>query len=178
MLKAFRSERLNFRPWILADAEAFYDLTKDDGFNAFPITKYRQTSVDSARQWIQEAIDLHQKTGLGKIGVWGEKKNLVGSVGLTPWEWDGENLVDLMYRIRSSEWGHGYGTEAAIAITQYAFENLKLKELTATITPDNAPSIKLAKSLGMKFEKRITLKGVETDLFRLPKANFLKGEKK
>ena len=57
--------------------------------------------------------------------------------------------------------------ELADALRNYGFEQLKLKEITATITPDNIPSKKIAERLGLKFDKKIVLLGVETDLYRL-----------
>jgi RimJ/RimL family protein N-acetyltransferase len=42
-----------------------------------------------------------------------------------------------------------------------------LKEVTATITPNNLASLKVASKLGMRFDRRTELKGVATELFRL-----------
>jgi RimJ/RimL family protein N-acetyltransferase len=89
--------------------------------------------------------------------------------GLTPWTWEGERLVDLTYRLRESSWGRGYGKEAAVALLRHGFEDRGLSQITATITPDNLASRKIANALGMAFDRSIVLKGVATDLFRLKK---------
>jgi len=44
---------------------------------------------------------------------------------------------------------------------------LGLDQITATITPDNLPSKKIAEKLGMKFDRHILLLGVPTELYRL-----------
>lgn len=162
------TSRLKIAPWTEAQAAAFFELSNDDGFNSYPITKYRQPDLSSARSWINGAAALYQKTRLGKLAIWEiATDTLVGMGGLTPWSLEGEELVDLTYRFKRSAWGQGYGTEAATALVKYAFDELHLPMITATITPDNIPSKKVAEKLGMKFDKRILLLGVETDLYRL-----------
>lgn len=152
------ANRLTIRPFTEADAPEFLELTRDDGFNAFPINIYRQKDINSAREWIKNAR--------GKYGVW-EKGVLIGMGGLTSWIWEGEELVDITYRLRESAWGRGLGQELARALRDYGFKTLRLPQITATITPDNFPSKKIAERLGMKFDKKILLNNVDTELWRL-----------
>lgn len=154
------SARLLIRKWTLEMAQDFFNLTQDDGFNSYPITKYKQEDIQSAREWIQKntaKMAVHHK----------ETKFLLGMGGLTPWEFENEKLIDITYRLKMSSWGHGYGFELASALVHYGVHELKLKQITATITPDNIPSQKIADKLGMKFDQQITLLGVSTNLYRL-----------
>ncbi len=154
------ADRLTIRPFTEADAGEFFELAQDDGFNAFPINIYRQKDLAAARGWLKNAH--------GKFGVWEKKSGaLIGMGGLTPWTWDGEELVDITYRLRGSAWGQGYGWELALALKNYAFDILKLPEITATIMPTNLPSRKIADRMGFQFDKKIILKGVDTELYRL-----------
>ncbi len=154
------TERIFIRPFLPEDAEAFYELSLDRGFTLFPINDYRQKDVNSAMEWIRQ--NNH------KYGVLEKKSGkLIGMGGLTPWTWDGENLVDITYRLRESSWGQGLGTELARTLMDYALQRLKLKNLTATITPDNLASKKIAESLGLRLNKKIILLGVEADLYRI-----------
>lgn len=160
--------RLLIKPFTTQDAEAFLELSQDVGFTLFPITIYQQSDVESAKKWIEEAIDLNQKTSLGKWGVWErESKTLIGLGGLTPWQLGDEELVDITYRLRESAWGKGYGHELALALVRFGFQECHLLQMTATITPDNEASKKVAAKLGMKYDQRIMLKGVPTDVYRL-----------
>lgn len=154
------TERLIIKPWTEADAESFFHLTSDQGFRLFPITNYEQTSIDSAREWIRK--NPHKFAVIEK-----STNTIIGMGGLTPWTFDGEEMIDITYRLRESAWGKGYGWETAKALRDYGFQQLKLKEITATITPDNIPSKKIAEKLGLKFAKKIILLGVETELYRL-----------
>lgn len=156
------ADKIIIRPFTEADAEEFYELTLDAGFNAFPINVYRQDSVATAREWIRNAR--------GKFGVW-EDGRLIGMGGLTPWEWEGEELVDITYRLRESAWGRGLGLKLALSLRDYGFKELRLPEITATITPDNLPSKKIAGKLGLKFDRMILLNGVVTELYRLRPAS-------
>jgi [ribosomal protein S5]-alanine N-acetyltransferase len=163
-----QTQRLNILPWQEDQAQAFLELTQDEGFNLFPITIYRQASLDSARQWILEALALNQQTSLGKWAVWEKSSGaLLGMGGLTPWQHENEHMIDITYRLRQSAWGSGLGLELAHALVQFGFNNLHLTEITATITPDNLASQRIAEKIGMKRDKRIILLGVETDLYRL-----------
>jgi ribosomal-protein-alanine N-acetyltransferase len=156
----FTSKRLLIRAWKESDAEAFYELAQDEGFNLHPITVYRQKSIDTAREWIRNVK--------GKLAVFEkEPGQLIGLGGLTPWTWEGEELVDITYRLRESAWGKGYGWELAEALVNHGFRERGLEQITATITPDNLPSKKIAEKLGMKFDRHILLLGVPTDLYRL-----------
>lgn len=152
------ANRLVIRPFTENDAEEFLKLSRDDGFNAYPINIYRQENSESALQWIKNAR--------GKYGVW-ENEKLIGMGGLTFWNWEGEELVDITYRLRESAWGRGLGWELAVSLRDYAFDVLKLPEITATIMPTNLPSRKIADRLGFKFDRKIILKGVDTELYRL-----------
>jgi [ribosomal protein S5]-alanine N-acetyltransferase len=153
-----RTPRLVITPLGASDAEEFFELTGDDTFNAFPINVYRQTSLATTRDWI--------RTSRGKFAVRAAEA-LIGMGGLTPWQWEGEDLVDITYRLRGSAVGQGYGWELAVALRDHAFQTLALPHITATITPDNAPSKRIAVKLGFRFEKNILLNDVPTELHRL-----------
>lgn len=160
--------RLIIRSWEPEDASDFYRLTQDSGFTLYPITDYRQANEESARQWILAARELNQKSGLGKWGAWEKVSGeLIGMGGLTPWVWEGENLVDITYRLRESAWGKGLGGELARALLDFGLNHMKLPQITATITPDNQGSHKIIRSLGFELSERITLLGIATDLYRL-----------
>jgi RimJ/RimL family protein N-acetyltransferase len=154
------SNRLIISSWEAQHAAAFFELSQDAGFNLFPITIYRQANVESARDWI-----MNSKT---KWGVWEKQSGeLIGIGGLTPWQLGADELVDITYRLRESNWGQGYGLELARALVKYGFTEMGLQQITATITPDNEASKKIAAKLGMVFDQHILLKNVPTDVYRL-----------
>ena len=161
------SNRLLIKPFEESNAEAFFELSNDKGFGLFPINDYRQKNVESAREWIKKTREVNLTRHLGKWGMWSKDSHeLLGMGGLTPWIWEGVELIDMTYRFRESTWGRGLGMESAQALVDHGLKTLGLLEITATITPDNMASKQIAERLGMKFDKNITLLGVSTDLYR------------
>lgn len=155
-----KTPRLTIKAWTEGDAADFYELSLDAGFTLFPITIYRQASIESSVEWI--------RNNQAKWAVWEtESGKLLGMGGLTPWTYEEEKMIDITYRLRESAWGKGYGLELARALVEYGFNHLNLSEITATITPDNAASKAIAAKLGFTFDKHIILKNVATDLYRL-----------
>lgn len=154
------TKRLIIRPFIEEDAQSFLALSNDKGFTLFPITIYKQESIETAKEWIRN-------NPFKFACVEKATQELIGMGGLTPWEWDNEKLTDITYRLRESAWGKGYGFELAQELVKHGLLKQKLTNITATITPDNIGSQKIAAKLGFKFDQHITLKGVPTDLYRL-----------
>lgn len=81
--------------------------------------------------------------------------NVVGHCGFIDKEIEKNTEIDLTYIFDPSAWGKGYGTEIAIALKNYAFNDLGLKRLVALIHPDNSASANIAKKIGMKNSKSI-----------------------
>lgn len=124
---------------------------------------YRVGESSSA---IEEKIEQHivSKERINEpkpfIGIWAihhKKDNkCIGECGL------GFVKIDGMEREILSEgalafpyWGKGLAVEAAIAVRDYCFFEIGIERLAAIILPKNKPSIKLARSLFMEFEREI-----------------------
>ena len=48
--------------------------------------------------------------------------------------------IELAYRFARAAWGRGIATEAAVALTDYAFAGARLARLVAVTFPENTPS--------------------------------------
>ncbi len=62
----------------------------------------------------------------------------------------GSQLGWLGYGLYNHEWGQGYAREGVREVVHLAFHELMLQRLEAGIRPENRPSIKLVRALGMK----------------------------
>ena len=72
----------------------------------------------------------------------------IGRVGpLHPADWPG---TEIGWTLARSAWGRGYALEAAIAATDWAFENLGWSEIIHCIAPTNAASQAVAMRLGSR----------------------------
>jgi RimJ/RimL family protein N-acetyltransferase len=56
----------------------------------------------------------------------------------------------LGYALSPAYWGHGYATEAARALIQYAFQEMKLPRLLAETSEENTRSQNVMRRLGMR----------------------------
>lgn len=57
--------------------------------------------------------------------------------------------VEIAWRLASQHWNHGYATESAKAVLQYAFEKLKLNEVVSFTVPDNIRSRRVMEKIGL-----------------------------
>ena len=74
-------------------------------FTRFPITNYRQTDLSSSLKWIQQTRLQNQTSGLGKWAVTlKETQDIIGMGGLTPWSYEGEEMIDITYRLHHEAW--------------------------------------------------------------------------
>ena len=69
-----------------------------------------------------------------------------GTAGLRPLE---ESGLEIFYSLAPGAWGHGYATEAARAVVEYALGSLGLPEVLAEVDEGNAASVAVVKRLGM-----------------------------
>ena len=84
----------------------------------------------------EQTKDCLQKKILGhyadfSFGLWAlidsVTKKLIGCAGLMVQSVDGEDFVELGYRLDPKYWGKGLASEAVAAISQYAFNSLTCK---------------------------------------------------
>lgn len=78
-------------------------------------------------------------------------------------------LAYLGYIVRTSRAGEGIATEAARLVARYGFEKLGFQRLEIVVSPDNAPSLKVAQKLGAMQEgflrNRLNLHGSPCDAY-------------
>jgi RimJ/RimL family protein N-acetyltransferase len=79
----------------------------------------------------------------------------IGHAGLVPQEVEGVTELEVGYWIAPAFWGKGYATEAALALKDFAFNQLNMARIIALIYPDNLASCRVADKLGMRVWKRI-----------------------
>jgi hypothetical protein len=110
--------------------------------------------------WLQTCLEWYYRSwGFGTYAVVTKhNQEVIGYCGLFYFpDLDGQPEVEIGYRLARSAWGQGYATEAAIAVRDYAFKTLGIKRLIAMIDPSNIASVRVAKKIGMQYEKDIML---------------------
>jgi RimJ/RimL family protein N-acetyltransferase len=162
------TERICLRTPTPQDAEALYDLFADaevmQGLNRDPVS-----AVEEARALIEAGIGGWRTDGLGPfiVETAATDRQVVGQAGLmifdtrgwTPSTWakaGSHAQPELGWALVRAHWGHGYATEAAAAIRDWARECRSITRLVSLISPDNARSQRVAERLGAKPTETVT----------------------
>jgi [ribosomal protein S5]-alanine N-acetyltransferase len=81
--------------------------------------------------------------------------------------------VEIGYRLNPDYWNCGVITEAARAVREHAFADLKLARVISLIHLENIPSRRVAEKNGMKVEKEITFRGFPTLVYAISREEWL-----
>lgn len=118
-------------------------------------------------RWTRRNVEHQERYGYGLFAVIhrGDRR-LIGDCGLEVRREDGPE-VELGYDFRSDYWGHGYATEAASAVRDYAFRQLRIPRLVSMIRRGNEASRRVAERIGMRYEADVTQHGVDYWVYAL-----------
>ena len=154
------SERLTFRRYQDKDFQFLRAMTADPEMMKY-IGNGETRDKDGALRflyWVYQGYRSNPDTGLLLL-IRKNDGRPVGHAGLVPQEVDGEAEWEIGYWIAKEYWSHGYATEAARTLRDYAFDKLRKERLVSLIHPDNGGSQKVAGKCGMKLEKKSLLSG-------------------
>jgi len=102
------------------------------------------------KQWVQRNLSHQNEFGYGLFSVILKHNNLlIGDCGLEHRVIDGEMVTELGYDFLSDYWHKGLATEAAKAVRDYAFIELRLPRLVSLIRIGNDGSKHVAERVGM-----------------------------
>ena len=163
------TERLCLRMPAAEDADDLYALFADPevmrGLGKEPVS-----AVGEVRAMIEGGMIGGWRTdGLGAfiLETAAADRQVVGQAGLmifdrrdwTPSTWANAGShaqPELGWALTRAHWGHGYATEAAAAIRDWAHERPNVDRLVSLISPDNVRSQRVAKRLGAMPTETVT----------------------
>lgn len=106
---------------------------------------------EDVREWLNKVLALYERGGWGYfLAVEKSHARVVGQVGLLPCRVQERERHEIAYILRRDSWGKGYAREAAAALAQHAFQELRLPDVIFQIRPHNFSSRRVAESLGAK----------------------------
>jgi RimJ/RimL family protein N-acetyltransferase len=150
------------------------EMTRDDlGFVAELLADAREMryypkcySREEAAAWIDRSLRGYAEYGhafwLVSLRATGEP---MGQASLVRHEIDGQTEVGLGYLIHPPFWQHGYASEAASAIRDYAFDKLEKDRIVCMVRPVNIASQRVALRIGLKPERLTMFKDFEHLMF-------------
>jgi RimJ/RimL family protein N-acetyltransferase len=81
------------------------------------------------------------------------ERRVIGFCGLVPKDVDGVQEHEVVYILARDAWGHGYATEAAAGLIDYAFTVHGFNHVISMIHADNAASVRVAERNGMTHDR-------------------------
>lgn len=176
-----KTERLLLRPFCLYDAKPYFTLIMNPEVLNGTDMPHELDEV-AIREWIVGHPEFWQhRRELFMLVTSLETREIVGSVSI--FTHDRHNKAEMGYWVARSMWGKGYGTEAGMAMVEYAFETMKLNRLEANHLLRNPSSGRVLEKIGFKYEgllRQSYLKdGVFEDLvyYGLLRKEFLENKK-
>ena len=117
--------------------------------------------------WWEDGIDHRFAIILKETG------GIIGQIGITNIIRNVAQSAFIGYWIGDEYLNHGYATEALVSALHYSFELARLHRISLWIVPTNAPSLKMAAKLKLRYEGRalrsLNLGGnwQDTDIFAI-----------
>ena len=169
MAQRLSTKRLALRPWEIGDAEAALS-TFGDADVARWLTPAMDQVPDLAamrlvlQQWVAE--DSRMTTPAGRWAIEDPQDGrLIGGATLLPLPPDDE--FEIGWQLRPDAWGHGYATEAGLAMAAWAFEQ-GIEQVIALVRPANSRAAATVRRIGMEWiGETEKYHGLRLQVFRL-----------
>jgi [ribosomal protein S5]-alanine N-acetyltransferase len=107
---------------------------------------FLQTTLKAQEQWPRPFVELAIELKA--------QRRMIGSVGLRVKD-EANRAADIGYVLARDHWGRGYMTEAARAVLDAGFRQLKLHRVWATCDPRNRASYRVMEKLGLRREAHL-----------------------
>jgi ribosomal-protein-alanine N-acetyltransferase len=149
------TERLYFRPHILADLEAFCAMEADPDFRRHVGGSPRPR--DQSEQRFMNSL----KPVIDNLSMWATiykpENKYIGRCGIYPhFNYNGQPIpgeAALGLYIDKAYWGRGLATEAGLAFVEFGFNSLKINKIVTVIDTRNDASVRVIEKLGFKLDQ-------------------------
>jgi RimJ/RimL family protein N-acetyltransferase len=165
------TERLILRSFREEDVDVMAQLFANPEFMRFSLGVFteRKKTVD----FIEKVMSWDRASMPSQFAVVPRAENaVIGYCGFHHHpEVPGE--VEIGYRLHPDYWNRGFITEAARAVRDHAFADLKLPSVISLIHPENIPSRRVAEKNGMTIQNQITFRGFPTLVYAITREEWL-----
>ena len=145
------TERLLMRPWAESDIPALIPLIGTREVAATTLRIPHPYTHDDAVAFLRHCRELDEEaTGIRLAVLLRDGPTLCGGIGLVANR--KHNHAELGYWLGVPYWRKGYATEAARAVVEYGFRELKLHRIFASHFPNNPASGRVLQKIGMTHE--------------------------
>jgi RimJ/RimL family protein N-acetyltransferase len=147
------TERLIIREYTLDDVENEYEYNTD--IELFKYMPFAPGTLEDTRKRLERTIEKQRETPRTVYNMavtLKSTKELIGGFRISK---ESEIEGSIGYKFALDHWGKGYATEAAYAIVDFGFNELKVHWVYATVHPENMASIRVLEKVGMTLEGRM-----------------------
>jgi ribosomal-protein-alanine N-acetyltransferase len=119
--------------------------------------EWTERTPKAVQEFVQMFLDQQQERPRTKFQLAVTLKpnhQLIGTCGIRTKSVDAHE-GDIGYELSPKHWGQGYATEAARAIVQFGFTELRLHRIWSWCIADNVGSARVLEKLGMQLEGRL-----------------------
>lgn len=169
MTVIFETARLQVRHLEPSDSDALHRITGD-----VELMRHMGDGQPLSRElndkWITVSLNNYATKGYGCSAVIDKRDGaFIGFCGLVRSEFaEPPDDAELIYALRKPYWGQGLATEVAAAMLSYGKHVCDLKRIIATIDPQNAASIQVARKIGFHHTKTVAdSDGLPTHIYEL-----------
>ena len=152
MAQRLVTKRLALRPWAVSDAEAALNVYGDN-----EVARWLAPAMDRVpdlaamrlllQQWVAE--DARMTTPAGRWAIEDlQDGRLIGGATLLPLPPDDE--FEIGWQLHPSVWGHGYASEAGLAMAEWAFQQ-GIEQVIALVRPANSRAAATVRRIGMEW---------------------------
>jgi len=160
--------RLWLRPLQASDAEPLLEIHQDPEAARYVLQGTTAGGITHAWRIVAMLIGHWHLRGYGQWAVVEKASGeVIGRVGL--WHPAGAPAIALGWIIRRARWGNGFATEAALAALTWTWEHVAADHIVSVIQPDNAASIRVAQTIGERFERHDVVNGQHVSLYGIPR---------
>jgi RimJ/RimL family protein N-acetyltransferase len=157
-VKTIDTARLRITPLGLADAPFILELVNDPDWLRYIGDRNVRTLADAESYIRNGPLAMYSQHGCGLARVDRRSDGApVGMCGLIRRE--GLDDVDIGFAFLPAARGQGYATEAAAAMLDYGFAEMRLPRIVAITTLDNAASGRVLEKIGLRFSRIVRLPG-------------------
>ncbi|MFF2176809.1 GNAT family N-acetyltransferase [Lysinibacillus sp. NPDC058147] len=140
-----KTNRLLIRKFEVQDWQAIYEYTSNPN-----VMKYLPEDVfneEQAKKFVSENSDEKAKY----FPIILQSENIV--IGhIVFHQYFGDHTYEIGWVLNPNYFNNGYASEAARAVLDYGFKEMKLHRIIATCQPENIPSYRVMEKIGMRRE--------------------------
>ncbi len=160
------SQRLKYRKLTKEDIESWTEFFIQNDHLKFLGIDLNLKPETQATNWIENQLKRYANVGLGHLAIEIKSTNeFIGVGGIIPREIDGQKEYEVAYSIIPRFWKKGYGTEIAIQMKEFGFENIETNRFISIIAKENVNSIRVAEKNQMKIISDTQYLGMEVFIF-------------